>query len=67
MNSGDPDQTPHYVASGLGLHCLHWPHKKDASLIWVKPGLYAYTKKHKGFMSWPIKEFVTVSTLTFHS
>ena len=21
-NSGDPDQTPHYAASDLGLHCL---------------------------------------------
>ena len=24
-NSVDPDQTPHSVASDLGLHCLHWP------------------------------------------
>ena len=22
VNNGDPDQTPHYVASDLGLHCL---------------------------------------------
>ena len=22
-NSGDPDQTPRYVVSNLGLHCLH--------------------------------------------
>ena len=22
-NNVDPDQMPHYVASGLGLHCLH--------------------------------------------
>ena len=21
-NSGDPDQTPHFAASDLGLHCL---------------------------------------------
>ena len=35
-NSGDPDQTPHSVASGLGLHGLHMSHKKDARLIWVK-------------------------------
>ena len=27
-NSGDPDQTPHSVASGLGLHCLHMSQKK---------------------------------------
>ena len=24
-NSEDPDQTPHYVASDLGLHCLPIP------------------------------------------
>ena len=37
-NSGDPDQTQHFVASDLGLHCLPMSHKKDASLtcIWVK-------------------------------
>ena len=28
-NSGDPDQTPRFVASDLGLHCLpmHWQQK----------------------------------------
>ena len=35
-NSGDPDQTPHSVASDLGLHCLSMSHKKDARHIWVK-------------------------------
>ena len=35
-NSGDPDQTPRSVASGLGLHLLPSSHKKDARLIWVK-------------------------------
>ena len=35
-NSGDPDQTPHYVVSDLGLHCLPMSHKKDARLIWIK-------------------------------
>ena len=34
-NSGDPDQTPRYVASGLGLHCLPTSHKKDDRLIRV--------------------------------
>ena len=33
---GDPDQTPHSVASDLGLHCLPMSYKKDARLIWVK-------------------------------
>ena len=28
------DQTPHLVASDLGLYCLPMSHKKDASLIW---------------------------------
>ena len=35
-NSGDPDQTPHSVASDLGLHCLPMSHKKDVRHIWVK-------------------------------
>ena len=35
-NSGDPDQTPHFVASDLGLHYLPMSHKKDAMHIWVK-------------------------------
>ena len=32
----DPDQTPHFAASDLVLHCLSMPLKKDARLIWVK-------------------------------
>ena len=35
-NSEDPDQTPHYAVSDLGLHCLPLSHKKDIGLIWVK-------------------------------
>ena len=35
-NSGDPDQTPHSVASDLGLHCLSMSYKKDARHIWAK-------------------------------
>ena len=34
-NSGDHDQTPCSVASGLGLHYLPTSHKKDARLILV--------------------------------
>ena len=34
--SGDPDQTPHFAASDLVLHCLSMSHKKDTRLIWVK-------------------------------
>ena len=34
-NSGDPDQTPHAVASDLGLPYLHMSHIKDARHIWV--------------------------------
>ena len=29
-NSGDPDQTPHSVASALGFHSLPTSNKKDA-------------------------------------
>ena len=35
-NSGDPDQTPHSVASDLGLRYLPMSPKKDAMHIWVK-------------------------------
>ena len=35
-NSGDPDQTPHSVASDLGLNCLPMSRKKDARHICVK-------------------------------
>ena len=41
-NSGDPDQTPHSVASDLGLHCLPMSHKKDTRHIWVKMYLFCY-------------------------
>ena len=39
---GDPDQTPHSVASDLGLHCLPMSLKKDARHIWVKMHLFGY-------------------------
>ena len=32
-NSGDPDQTPHSVASDLGLHYLPMSHKKDLAYM----------------------------------
>ena len=35
-NSEYPDLTPRSAAYGLGLHCSHMSHKKDARLIWVK-------------------------------
>ena len=31
-NGRDPDQTPRYAASDLGLHCLPIAHRKDARL-----------------------------------
>ena len=41
-NSGDPDQTPHSVASDLGLRYLPMSHIKDARHIWVKMQFCAY-------------------------
>ena len=35
-NSGDPDQTPHSVASDIGLCYLLMSNIKDARHIWVK-------------------------------
>ena len=41
-NSGDPDQTPHSVASDLGLRYLPLSHIKDTRHIWVKMHFFAY-------------------------
>ena len=38
-NSGEPDRTSRFAASGLGLHCLPISHKLDARLKWVKLSL----------------------------
>ena len=35
-NSGEPDQTPHFAASDLVLHCLPMSNNKDARVTWVK-------------------------------
>ena len=34
-NRIDPDETPRFAASHLGLFCLPMSNKKDAGLIWV--------------------------------
>ena len=45
-NSGDPDQTPHSVASDLGLHYLPMSHKKDARHIYgLKIQLFCFSRK----------------------
>ena len=44
-NSGDPDQTPHSVASDLGLHYLAMSHKKDARHIMFKMQLFFLSHK----------------------
>ena len=36
-NSEDPDQTPHYAASDLGLHYLSMYHKRDSVLVAYVP------------------------------
>ena len=35
-NSEDHDQTPHYAASDLGLHCLPVTRLGVSSLQWIK-------------------------------
>ena len=35
-NSGDPDQTTHFVVSDLGLHYLPMSHKKYVSIYGFK-------------------------------
>ena len=44
-NSGDPDQTPHSVASDLSQHCLPMSHKKDVRHIWVKKAIILLSHK----------------------
>ena len=41
-NSGDPDQTPHSVASDLGLHYLPMSHKKTLGIYGLKCNFFAY-------------------------
>ena len=48
VNSGDPDQTLHSVASDLGLHCLPMSHIKDARHIWVKNAIILLSHKSSG-------------------
>ena len=44
-NSGDPDQTPHSVASDLGLHYLPMSHKMVVRHIWLKMQLFCLSQK----------------------
>ena len=44
-NIGDPDQTPHSVASDPGLRYLPMSHIKDAGHIWVKMQLFCLSHK----------------------
>ena len=37
-NSGEPDQTPRFVASDLVLHCSQRSHKKDDRLTFLYTG-----------------------------
>ena len=41
-NSGDPDQTPHSVASDLGLHCCLCPTKRTLGMYGLKMQLFCY-------------------------
>ena len=44
-NIRDPDQTPHYVTSDLGLHYLAMSYKKDTRHIRVKMQLFCLSHK----------------------
>ena len=41
-NSGDPDQTPHFVTSDLGLHYLLMSHKRTLGIYGLKYNYLAY-------------------------
>ena len=47
-NSGEPDQTPHSVASDLGLHCLPITLLRVFRLQWVKNMYYVLEMLHIG-------------------
>ena len=44
-NSADPDQTPHYAASDLDLHCLPMSLLWDATHKWVKLNIFHYFQR----------------------
>ena len=46
-NSEDPDETPHYVASHLGLRCFTMSHLWDARLKRVNLGPWLARKTDK--------------------
>ena len=41
-NSGDPDQTPRFAVSDLGLHCLPVTRLGVSNLEWVSEDTIAY-------------------------
>ena len=47
-NSEDPDETPHYVASHLGLRSLTTSHLWDARLKWVYQSFHSLHTIEKG-------------------
>ena len=44
VNSGDPGQTLHFVASDLDLHCLSMSQKMDARLILINMHISGWPK-----------------------
>ena len=51
-NSGEPDQTPHFVVSDLVLHYLPLSHKKDSRLLYGLSNPTIHTANNKGAV-WP--------------
>ena len=67
-NSGEPDQTPRFVASDLVLHCLPSSHKKDLDLY----GLMILCNYDYTFFFWlgdilRFRFFQTISHCVFSS
>ena len=50
-NSGDPDQTPHSVASDMGLYCLPMSYIKDTRHIWVIINNCVFSSQHSTMAS----------------
>ena len=58
-NSGDPDQTPHSVASDLGLHCLEVTCLGVSNLQWVNLAQTSESERYRPILAslWSTQKF----------
>ena len=68
-NSEDPDQTPCFAASDLGLHCLHMSFLWDARHKWVEqePASLLAKTKQCFFVSFYLFTFSSINIFGINS